>query len=854
MGKSSKVFIALLIFSVAILTFIGSTTYRQIIQLGESSEMVARTLDLENEINTLFSQYTAMQSMAYETNLRKTPLAEGYLDNQKDSIANTFERLTELTSASPINQQNLQKVKVIQTELYDLLPKITYSPDNLSIKSSLVNDFSKRMNELRKVKMMMLNEEELLLKKHKETYESNAFLTPLMSLLLGIFALCIFLIAFWRLNNERKETQRTQNFLESILETSKNVISYFEPVRDQSGKIIDFNMAYHHKNIKDVLEKSTRPRDTELLSKAFPQHFENGVFEHFVTCIEKDENQNFEKQYDFGDKRFWYDTTTTKLNKGILITSRDTTAEKIALDNLSISKKLLEKRNLELMENRAFLGNILKSISNVVMHLKSVRDYKGAIIDFELLFVNDAINNVTGDIPVEIKHKKASEIFPTIFKNKVFENLVTCIEKGEQVDYETHYEKDGTTKWFQATARKLNDGVTVTTRDITEEKSKSERLQFLNDQLSVQNSIFKDAEGVADIGSYVWYLDTGEALISDNFYRILGHEPDSFKVTFKGYRDFVHPDDLEAYDRLGSETTEKGSSNVHSYRIIAKDGKVKHLSLNGRSTQRMGRPVSLGVVQDVTQNILAEQELRNKNEALERSNAELQSFNRVASHDLQEPMRKIQLFVSRISEAEQDRLSEKGKIYFEKVSKAANRMQTLIKYLLAYSRLNKTKDEFKKVSLNDIANEVLADLEERINETGVQINVNQLPRINAIPFQMDQLLNNLISNAIKYRSTSEPAKILIDCKKIPRNKIREDFDKKSKNYYKLSVTDNGIGFDNAHAEKIFGLFERLHQRDEYSGTGIGLAICKKIAENHDGYIGATSELGKGTTFRVYLPA
>ena len=190
MGKSSKVFIALLIFSVAILTFIGSTTYRQIIQLGESSEMVARTLDLENEINTLFSQYTAMQSMAYETNLRKTPLAEGYFDNQKDSIANTFERLTELTSASPINQQNLQKVKVIQTELYDLLPKITYSPDNLSIESSLVNDFSTRMKELRKVKMMMLNEEELLLKKHKETYESNAFLTPLMSLLLGIFALC----------------------------------------------------------------------------------------------------------------------------------------------------------------------------------------------------------------------------------------------------------------------------------------------------------------------------------------------------------------------------------------------------------------------------------------------------------------------------------------------------------------------------------------------------------------------------------------------------------------------------------------------------------------------------------------
>lgn len=853
MGKSSKVFIVLLIAAVAILMFIGSTSYRQIKALGESSEMVAHTLRVETEIHRLFSQYTWLQSEVYETNLLKTATIHRDFEAQKDSIADTFDGLVQLTADNRNHQQNLQKVRVLQEELYGILPRIADTQNDLYVENTAIETLNTTMKALQTIKFNMLNEVASLLKKYKEAHHSNVFLTPLMTLLLGIFALCVFLIAFWRLNNERKETKRTQKFLESILETSKNVISYFEPVRDASGKIIDFNMAYHHKNIHDVLEKSKPPREGRLLSKAFPQHFENGVFEHFVKCIEENQNQNFEKQYDFGEKRFWYDTTTTKLDKGILITSRDTTSERIALDSLSKSKELLEKRNLELLDNRAFLGNILKSISNVVIHLKSIRNDEGTIVDFELLFVNDAINNITGDIPEEVKHQRASKLYPSIFTSGVFEKLVSCIEERQQVDYETHFEKNGNKRWFQATAIKLNDGVTVTTRDITEEKLKSERLQVLNDQLSVQNSIFKDAEGVADIGSYVWYLDTGDASISDNFYRILGHEPNSFEITFEMYRKFVHPDDLELYDRLGEETTAKGSSNVHSYRIIAKDGQVKHLFLNGRTTERMGRPVSLGVVQDITESVLADQELRVKNEALERSNAELRSFNRVASHDLQEPMRKIQLFVSRISEAEQDRLSEKGKVYFEKVSSAANRMQTLIKYLLAYSRLNKKKDDFSKVSLHEIVTKVLDDLEERIAETGVEITVDKLPKINAIPFQIDQLLGNLVSNAIKYRSLTEPARIVIDCKKLPRNKVPGDFDKKKEYYYRLSVIDNGIGFDNAHAQKIFGLFERLHQRDEYSGTGIGLAICKKIAENHDGYIIAESEKGKGSTFCVYLP-
>ena len=193
-------------------------------------------------------------------------------------------------------------------------------------------------------------------------------------------------------------------------------------------------------------------------------------------------------------------------------------------------------------------------------------------------------------------------------------------------------------------------------------------------------------------------------------------------------------------------------------------------------------------------------------------------------------------------------------MYFEKIDSSANRMQTLIKYLLAYSRINRTKKDFVKISLHDTMEKVLGDLEERIEETGVDIAIDTLPSLKAIPFQMEQLFNNLVSNAIKYGSTTAPPKIVIDCKKLSRNKIPEVFDKKRKNYFRISIMDNGIGFDQENADKIFGLFERLHQKEDYSGTGIGLAICKKIVLNHKGHIFAQSEPGKGSTFCIYLPA
>ena len=144
-------------------------------------------------------------------------------------------------------------------------------------------------------------------------------------------------------------------------------------------------------------------------------------------------------------------------------------------------------------------------------------------------------------------------------------------------------------------------------------------------------------------------------------------------------------------------------------------------------------------------------------------------------------------------------------------------------------------------------------MEDRIKEANVHIAIDTLPTLKAIPFQMEQLFNNIISNAIKYRKPDEESKIIIDCKKVTSAQIGDDFRTKAKKYYKISVMDNGIGFDHSNATKIFELFQRLHQKHEYSGTGIGLAICKKIVENHNGHIVAEGNPGEGATFCVYLP-
>jgi len=252
--------------------------------------------------------------------------------------------------------------------------------------------------------------------------------------------------------------------------------------------------------------------------------------------------------------------------------------------------------------------------------------------------------------------------------------------------------------------------------------------------------------------------------------------------------------------------------------------------------------------------IIAERiaEVEEQKVQLEKANKELQAFNYISSHDLQEPLRKIQTFASLIAEREFKNLSEAGREYFLKIGKASSRMSHLIKDLLAYSRTSAQKRVFDTVSLKAVVNDILNDLHEETEQKNATVTVLNNGYVNVIAFQFRQVICNLLSNSLKFSRPDASPVISIDYELVKRIEINNGITEEKK-FHLISFQDNGIGFDSKYSEKIFELFQRLETRDLQIGTGIGLAIVKKIIENHEGQIFAESVPDEGTVFKIYIP-
>jgi light-regulated signal transduction histidine kinase (bacteriophytochrome) len=269
------------------------------------------------------------------------------------------------------------------------------------------------------------------------------------------------------------------------------------------------------------------------------------------------------------------------------------------------------------------------------------------------------------------------------------------------------------------------------------------------------------------------------------------------------------------------------------------------IGLLARSFQQMAEQVVEQTAKLQQENLVrrfTEKRLIKEEQELKRSNSELEKFAYVASHDLQEPLRKVQAFGDRLYERSHEQLDDKSRDYLQRMQSAAKRMSRLINDLLAFSRIATQGQAFKRCDLNEVLSGVLADLEIAIETSQTQIEIEPLPEIEADEPQIRQLLQNLLGNGLKFRKPQGQHKIKI------WSKITED-----KQHIELHVKDNGIGFDSQYGDRIFEVFQRLHARHEYEGTGIGLAICRKIVERHGGSIRAISEPNQGAEFIVTLP-
>ncbi|MES2546001.1 MAG: PAS domain S-box protein [Bacteroidota bacterium] len=443
-------------------------------------------------------------------------------------------------------------------------------------------------------------------------------------------------------------------------------------------------------------------------------------------------------------------------------------------------------------------------------------------------------------------------------------------EKAFQTALETgilHYETrliwaDKSIHWVEGKGRVIFDEdktplkMMGIIRDITLEK---------NHQLEIEESEQKFRLLADSMPQHIWTADVEGNLnyFNQSVYDYSGLTPK--QVEELGWLEIVHPDDREENIKVWTKAISSGKDFLLEHRFRKHTGEyrwqlsraIPQKDENGNIQMWVGTSTDIQDQRTFTnelekQVVQRTQELVQKNIDLGKMNSELQSFAYVSSHDLQEPLRKIQVFTSRIAERDFDNLSETTKEYFNKIVLAASRMQTLIQDLLTYSRANTSDRKFENKNLDEIIEEVRGEVSEELAEKNAVINSQNIGSAKVIVFQFRQLLHNLIGNSLKFSKPNQLTEINIKSEIISGANLNDLRFDANTNYFHLTFSDNGIGFDAEYSEKIFEMFQRLHNT-EYKGTGIGLSIVKKIVENHNGIISAKSSKNMGATFDIYLP-
>ena len=396
--------------------------------------------------------------------------------------------------------------------------------------------------------------------------------------------------------------------------------------------------------------------------------------------------------------------------------------------------------------------------------------------------------------------------------------------------------------------------------DITERQQAEEKLKESEKQFSTLANNIQNLAWIADGEGWIfWY--------NQRWYDYTGTTFDEMKGW--GWKKVHHPDHVERVADFTKQAWQKNEPFEITFPLRSKDGKYRWFltrvfpvtDAKGKILRWIGTNTDIEeqkafseqlkeqVNERTVQLNTANQNLEEKNTELQKMNKELEAFTYISSHDLQEPLRKIQTFAGRIIDTEKEHLSDTAKDYFRRMQNAATRMQTLIQDLLEFSRLSTSERKFAKTDLSKIVDEVKEEFKEVMEEKNAAIIAGEMCEANIIPFQFRQLMHNLIGNALKFSKKDAPPNIIIKGELLGGS--NSPF--ASRGACHISVSDNGIGFEKQFSERIFGVFQRLHGKDEYTGTGIGLAIVKKIVDNHNGIITAESELGKGATFNIYLP-
>ena len=639
----------------------------------------------------------------------------------------------------------------------------------------------------------------------------------------------------------QQEKQQQAELLRSVLDGSQNAIIAFDAVRNEEGKIVDLRYVLQNEANRQRVNRTDEQVIGHTMAEYFPSVKTNGLLEHYSQVIETGIPYREEIAFDYGNGPGWYNLSVVKRGDGMVLTVQDKTAEKTA--------------ELTILEQTETLQGILDTIPSGVFVSKAIRDSEGYIVDFQIIEANRVALQVTGHHRAGTIGQLASLLFPEDRTNGSFERFVKVVESGQPIRYEMNWNSF----WLDVQMVPLGtDQVIVSYADITllklAQQEQQRQAEFLDKIISTSHNAIIAFEAIRN---------QHEQLVD---FRCTYHNPAALAIMN------VTTDDIQTYTLLACFPPEQYPGHFQFYLDLFLIGKPfreekyyqhlnKWLDISGAI---FGDGFLLSFT-DITANRLNLHRVEQANLELRRSNEHLQQFAYVASHDLQEPLRKIQQFGDMLQNQYGPELGDAGIDIIQRMQRSSVRMGILIKDLLAYSRVSTQRQPFQQVSISSLLNEVLDDLEVAIIDSRARIEHGELPYILGDKAQLRQLFQNLISNAIKFRRSDTSPNIRITYRLVKAGDLAPgvlipilatEVHPRSVNqsFFEISVTDNGIGFDEKYLDRIFQVFQRLHSRADYPGTGVGLAICRKVVENHGGGITATGQPGVGATFHIYLPA
>ena len=627
-----------------------------------------------------------------------------------------------------------------------------------------------------------------------------------------------------------KRMHEQSAFLSGILDASINAVFVCDAIRDDNGKIYDLRIIKINKAFKNLIGKNAAEAEGITYLSLFPAAKNLGLFDLNCKVIETGEPLRKEVYYKGENLDSWFDISLVKLGENyLLVTFNDITEAKQSLQHI-------ERQN-------ALLDNILKNSPSGIAVVKLIRDLQGKAADGLVILANNAATKITNISP-ELMMRKLSEFDSEITSNPLFPVAISMVERGKP--FLTQQFLKVYQKWLEIGVSRIDDEhLVLVFTDITSaktaqleiERSAAQMLSFINTTQSGLSHLTPVKNKAGEL------IDFRLGIANAAFAAYVGQKPEAIRGETVG----------------NSYPLYKTNGLFERYKHTYNTGETVRFEFyydgNGCAADAWFDIVCTkmedGVLVTLTELTTVKKlqiDLEILVNELKKSNEGLQEFAYVASHDLQEPLRKIQVFAERLKHDVGDNLGEENKRVFERMIAATERMSQLIKDLLAYSQLTIKPSAFKSVDLKELIQQVLSDLETAITEKNGTVSVSKLPAIKGDELQLRQLFQNLISNSLKYsREGINPVV------KISFKKLNKEINGLSVEFNRIEISDNGIGFEQQYADRIFKVFQRLHGRSEYPGTGIGLAIVQKVVENHNGYIEAKGEPGEGATFEIFLP-